>query len=143
MDTASVESSLYKFLYDNFEAPLGIKVFESVYYVDFKSFDKWIVIDSLGNTGGSLPKANFFLHISIKHGLARETQVLNRLVDQVTKVIYPGVGIDVYDDADEVLVGGMQVSNALLTPVMKHLGGGSYRSLSIGIVYPGDIYPSS
>ena len=139
MNIASVESSLFKFLYDNFEVPLGIKVFESVFYVDFKTYDRWIVIDTLTDTTGSLPKSNYFLHLSIKNGLLNEKVVLNRLCDTVTKKISQGTRIAVYDDESEVLIGEMEVTNTMLVPVLQHAGGGSFRSLSVSIVYAGEI----
>lgn len=139
MNISSVESSLFKFLFDNFEATEGIKIFESVYYVDFDTFDKWIVIDSLSNTAGSVPKANYFLHLSIKNGLLNEKVILNRLCDSVTKLLSEGTRIDVYDDETEVLVGELEVCETSLAPVMQHMGGGSFRSLSLGVVYAGEI----
>ena len=139
MKTADIESSLYKFLYDNFEALLGIKVFESVYYVDFESHDKWIVIDTLSTDGGRTPKANYFLHLSLKHGLLNEKVALNRLCDTVTALISEGTRINVYSDATGLLIGEMEVTDTSLVPVLQHAGGGSYRSLSVGIVYAGEI----
>jgi hypothetical protein len=139
MNLASVESSLYKFLYDNFEVNLGIKIFENVNYVDFEAYDKWIVIDTLSNTTGSVPKANYFLHLSIKNGLLNEKVVLNRLCDSVTALITQGARIDVYDDETEELVGEMEVCETSLVPVLQHIGGGSYRSLTVGLVYAGEI----
>lgn len=138
MNIASVEASLFKYLYDNFEVPLGIKIFESVYYVDFKTYDQWIVIDSLDHTTGPLPKANYFLHISIKNGLLNEKTVLNRLVDSVVALINPGARIDVFDDLTGLAVGEMEVVETNLVPVLQHSGGGSYRSLTVGLVYAGD-----
>lgn len=138
MNIASVEASLQKFLYDNFEVLLGIKVFENVYYVDFETYDKWIVIDSLHHTTGPLPKAMFFLHLSIKNGLLNEKTVLNRLIDTVTAKINPGALIDVYDDITAAHIGQMEVSETNLVPVLQHAGGGSFRSLTVGLVYAGD-----
>lgn len=139
MNISSVESSLFKFLYDNFEEPLGIKIFESVYYVDFSTFDKWIVIDSLSHTTGSVPRANYFLHLSLKNGLLNEKVALNRLCDSVTKLISEGTRINVYDDETEEIIGEMEVVETNLAPVLQHMGGGSFRSLSVGIVYAGEI----
>lgn len=140
MKIADIESSLFKFLYDNFEVPLGIKVFESVYYVDFESFDQWIVIDSLSHSTGSIPEAHYFLHLSLKNGLLNEKVKLNRLCDTITQFVYPGAGIEVYSDATGLLLGGMQITDTSLVPVLQHSGGGSYRSLSVGIVYAGEVY---
>lgn len=140
MKIADVESSIFKFLYDNFEVLSGIKVFESVYYVDFETYDKWIVIDSLSHTTGSIPTAHYFLHLSIKNGLLNEKVVLNRLCDEVTKLINPGTRIDVYSDATGILIGEMEVTDTGLVPVLQHAGGGSYRSLSVSFVYAGEVY---
>ena len=139
MKIADTESSLLKFLYDKFEVLLGIKVFESVYYVDFETYDKWIVIDSLSASTGGVPKANYFLHLSIKNGLINEKVVLNRLCDTVTALISEGTRINVYSDATGLLIGEMEVTDTSLVPVLQHAGGGSYRSLSVGIVYAGEI----
>lgn len=139
MRISDVESSLFKFLYDNFEVPLGIKVFENVYYVDFETYNTWIVIDSLTHSTGSIPKANYFLHLSIKNGLLNEKVVLNRLCDTVTKLIAEGTRISVYNDETEELIGEMEVCETNLVPVLQHAGGGSYRSLTVGIVYAGEI----
>ena len=138
MNISDIESSLFRFLYNNFEVPLGIKIFESVFYVDFKAYDKWIVVDSLTNSTGGVPKASFFLHLSIKNGLLNEKVVLNRLIDTVTQLINPGFRIDVYDDATGLPKGEMEVSETALLPVLQHAGGGSFRSLSVELVYAGE-----
>ena len=139
MNIASLESSLRKVLYDNFEVPLGIKVFENIYYQDFEAYDQWIVIDSLTHTTGPLPKALFFLHMSIKNGLANEKVVLNRLTDLVCSVINPMARFNMYNDETFALVGEMEISETSLSPVLQHAGGGSFRSLTVGIVYAGNI----
>lgn len=139
MKIADIESSFFKVLYDNFEVPLGIKVFESILYVDFAAYDRWIVIDSLSNSTGPLPRANFLLHLSIKNGLLNDKVVLNRLCDTVTQLLNPGVGLAVYDDATGVPVGGMLITETSLLPVMEHVGGGCFRSLSLGLVYAGEV----
>lgn len=137
MRISDIESSLFKFLYDNFEVPYGIKIFENVYYVDFETYDKWIVIDSLSHSTGAVPHANYFLHISIKNGLLNEKVVLNRLCDSVTDLINPGCRMDVYDDASAELIGEMEISDTGLVPVLQHAGGGSFRSLSVKLVFAG------
>ena len=141
MTISDIESSLFKYLYDNFEVPLSIKIFESVYYVDFDTFDRWVVMDSLSHSTGPLPKGNFFLHISIKNGLLNDKVVLNRLVDTVTSLIYQGVGIPVYSDATGVYIGDMEVCETNLVPVLQHAGGGSFRSLTVGVLYVGEVHP--
>jgi hypothetical protein len=138
MNIASIEASLHKFLYDNFEVLLGIKVFESVYFVDFEAYDKWIVIDSLSHSTGALPKANYFLHLSVKNGLLNEKSILNRLCDSVTALINSGTRIEVYDEETAVLIGEMEVCSTSLVPVLQHSGGGSFRSLTVELVYAGD-----
>lgn len=138
MNISSIESSLFKYLYENFEVPLGIKIFENVYYVDFDTYDKWIVIDSLSHTTGSIPTAFFFLHLSIKNGQQNEKVVLNDLIDAVTKLVNPGLRIDVYDSRTALRVGELEVTETTLAPVFQHAGGGSYRSLTVGLVYAGD-----
>ena len=138
MKIADIESSLFRELYNKFEAPLGIKIFESVYYVDFAAYDKWIVIDSLSHSTGPLPKAIYYLHLSIKNGLLNEKVILNRLCDTVTAYINPGYRIEVFDDETGVSIGEMEICDTNLVPVLQHAGGGSFRSLSVEIVYAGD-----
>lgn len=138
MNISSIEASLFKVLYESFEVPSNIKIFESVFYVDFKSYDRWIVIDTLSHDTGPLPSAFFFLHISTKQGLQNEKVVLNRMIDQVTEVFNPGARFDVYDSETAALIGEMEVSETNLAPVFQHAGGGSYRSLTVGLVYAGD-----
>lgn len=137
MNISSVESSIRKILYDNFEVPHGIKVFENIYYQDFETYDQWLVIDSLSHSTGPLPKALYFIHISIKNGLANEKVVLNRLTDLVCSVINPMARFDVYDDVTYQRIGEMEVSETSLSPVLQHAGGGSFRSLTVGFVYSG------
>lgn len=139
MNVADLSSSLRKILYDNFEVPHGIKIIENIYYQDFDAYDKWLVIDSLTNTTGPVPKALYFIHISIKNGLANEMVVLNRLTDLVCSVLYPMARFDVYDDATFALKGEMEISETSLSPVLQHAGGGSFRSLTVGIIYAGEV----
>lgn len=139
MNISSVESSVRKILYDNFEVPHGIKVFENIYYQDFESYDQWLVIDSLSHSTGPLPKALYFIHISTKNGLANEKVVLNRLTDLVCSVINPMARFNVYDDATYQHIGEMEVSETSLSPILQHAGGGSFRSLTVGFVYSGEV----
>lgn len=139
MNISSLEASFFKVLYDKFEVLHGIKIFENVFYQDFETYDKWIVIDSLSHTTGAIPKALFFLHISIKNGLANEKVVLNRLVDLVCSEINEMARFDVYDDLTEQLIGEMEICQTSLSPVFQHAGGGSFRSLTVGIVYAGEV----
>lgn len=136
MTISELENSLFYLLYNNFEVLSGIKIFESVYHVDFKSFDKWIVIDSMSHTTGSYPKAVFYLHISIKNGLLNDKVVLNKLVDDVTAVIFPMARFDLLD-SDAQVVSEAEITDTSLLPVVLHAGGGSYRSLGVEIAYPG------
>jgi hypothetical protein len=138
MNISSVEASFFKYLYENLEVLSGIKIFENVYYVDFETYDKWLVIDSLTHTTGAVPKAHYFLHISLKQGLQNEKVVLEKLVDQVVALVNEGVRFDVFDSETATLIGECEVCETSLTPVWQHAGGGSYRSLSVGLVYAGD-----
>lgn len=138
MTISDLESSLFKFLYDTFEVPLGIKIFENVNYVDFDTYDHWIVIDALDHSTGSIPKANFFLHISIKNGLINDKVVLNSLVDKICYYINPGFRFTAYSDSTAEIIGQIEVSNTSLAPVLQHTGGGSFRSLGVSFVYPGE-----
>lgn len=139
MYTADIESSLFKALYDTLEVPHGIRVVEDIAYVDFTSYSTWVVIDSLTNTTGPLPKALYFLHIATKGGNLNDVQFLNRAVDKVLAVISEGARLSVYDDSSGALIGEMEVSESSLSPVIKHPNGGNYRSLTVGLVYAGTI----
>jgi len=138
LTTTDIESSLLKYLYDSLEGPYGIKIFESVFYVDFTSFDKWIVIDSLSNSVGSTPRANFALHISIKNGLRNAPVVLTQLVDKVLKLFPQYQRISVYDGILGTVNGEMELCAAGLLPTQRHAGGGEFRTLNISVVYAGD-----
>lgn len=135
MNTASIESSLYKYLYEQLELTDNIHIFESIHYTSFDPYTKWVAIDTLSNSAGALPRALFFLHIAIKDAGANDVQTLNRLVDKVNSVINYGTRLDVYDDANGNLVGEAEVSETSLSPIVKHPTGGSYRSLTVGLVY--------
>lgn len=139
MNTASVESSLFKYLYEKLEDPFEIKIVENIAYIDFSTYNSWVVIDQLTHTTGSIPKALYFLHIASKDGNLNDTQILNRLVDKVLAVVNEGCRIDVFDDSSEVLLGDMEVCETSLSPVIKHPNGGNYRSLTVGLVYAGTI----
>jgi hypothetical protein len=139
MNISSIESSLFKILYDSLEVPFSIKIVENATYIDFKTYSTWIAIDSLTHSTGSIPKALYFLHIATKDGKANDIQVLNRVVDKVLAVINQGARINVYDDSSEALIGEMEVCETSLSPVIKHPAGGNYRSLTVGLVYAGEI----
>lgn len=139
MTISDIDRSLFKFLYDTFEVPKGIKIFDNVHYVDFTTFDKWIVVDTLSNSTGSVPRANYYLHISLKNGLRNEKLVLNRFVDEVCAQLNPMRRLNVYDDLTGTLKGEMEVCETSLTPILQHSGGGSFRSLAVGFVYAGEI----
>lgn len=137
MNTASIESSLYKYLYEQLEVPHSVKIFESTFYLNFDTYSAWVAIDSLSNSGGALPKALFFLHVAVKDTGANDVQALNRLVDLVSSVVNYGTRLDVYNDATGILAGEAEVVQTSLSPIVKHPTGGSYRSLTVGLVYAG------
>ena len=139
MTITDIERSLFKVLYDAFEVPHGIKIFDSVYYVDFETYEKWVVIDTLSSSAGPIPRDNFALHISTKKGLRNEKYILSRLVDSVAGLFAPLQRFDVYDDQTGLLKGDMEVCAATLLPLMQHGGGGSFRTLQIGLVYAGEV----
>lgn len=136
-----IESSILKYLYDSLEVPHSIKIFESVFYVNFMSFDKWVVIDSLSNNAGSTPRANFALHISTKNSLINAPIVLTALVDQVLELFPQYKRLDVYDGTTGVLKGEMELCASGLLPTQRHAGGGEFRTLNISVVYAGDSTP--
>lgn len=139
MKITDVERSLFKYLYDNLEVPSGIKIFDSVFYVDFTSHDKWVVLDPLSNSNTSTPRANFSLHISIKNGLRNASIILSRLVDTVSALFPEYKRIAVYSDQSGTLCGEMEVCALGLLPTQKHVGGGEFRTLSVSVVYPGEV----
>lgn len=142
LTTTDVERSIFKILYDNFEVPDQIKIFDNIFYVDFAAYDRWIVIDSLSHTSGALPKANFTLHMSTKKGLRNEKYVLTRLVDQVCELFNQYARFDVYGDDTGELKGELEVTTVSLLPIMQHAGGGSFRSLHFSVVYSGPVLAS-
>jgi len=60
MNTASIESSLYKYLYEQLELTDNIHIFESIHYTSFDPYTKWVAIDTLSNSAGALPRALVF-----------------------------------------------------------------------------------
>lgn len=131
----NLEASLQRYLYTNLELAKSIKVFESVNQVDFTSFTKWVVIDTLTNNLGAEPKQLIFLHIATQKGLKNEKAELTKLVDTVLGIIDFGFRIDVYSYTTGLVIGEMEVSDASLSAVMQHPGGGAFRTLSLGLVY--------
>ncbi len=142
LTTTDVERSIFKVLYDNFEVPEQVKIFDNIFYVDFAAFDRWIVIDSLSHSSGALPKANFTLHVSTKKGLRNEKYALTRLVDHVCELFYECARFDAYGDDTGQLKGEFEITKVSLLPIMQHAGGGSFRSLHFSVVYSGPVLSS-
>lgn len=120
---------------------MSIKIFESVFYVDFSTFEKWVVIDALSNAADSTPRANFALHISIKNGLRNSPVILTSLVDSVLEVFPPMCRIDVYDGNTGNVKGEMELCASGLLPTQRHAGGGEFRTLNLSFVYAGYSIP--
>lgn len=134
MKLSAVEGSLYLYLVDNLETPLGIKVFEDKNLVDFDAFTKWVVIDTLTNQLGAQPVQMYFIHIATQKGLVNAKSDLNTLVDTVEELLTEGTRMDILDPLGAV-IGEMEISNTSLSPIMTHQCGGNFRSLTIEIVY--------
>jgi hypothetical protein len=130
-----VESALLRHLHEQLEVPLGIKIFESVFYVDFTTYTKWVVIDYLSNVLGPQAKQLLFLHIAVKKQGQNEAEELAKLVDSVYSVVDQGTRFAVYNYTTGAVIGETEVCEVSLSPVMQHQGGGSYRSLTLGLVY--------
>lgn len=132
----NVEASLYRYLYENLTVPDGVKIFEDVVSVDFVSYTEWVVIDSLSNSLGDQPNQLYFLHIAQQKSSPNSKEALIRLVDKVVTLFEGGNEIALYDYDSGAQIGAMTVARASLQPVRQHREGGSYRPLSIEIVYP-------
>lgn len=138
MRISDVSSSIYKLLYETLEVPFGIRVVENASFIDFAVYDKWIAIDSLTHTTGSIPRALYFFHVANKDTGPNDIRDLNRLTDKVLDIVNQGARFNVYNDLDGTLIGEMEVSETSLSPVIKHPEGGNYRSLTVGLVYAGE-----
>ena len=131
----NVEDSFLRYLYEKLEVAQGIKVFESINIVDFTSFTKWVVIDTLTNSTSEQPKQLYFLHIATQKGLKNEKAILTSLVDTVMAIVKKYSDIPVYDTTSGLQIGGMMVSETSLSAVMQHVTGGNFRSITLGVVY--------
>ena len=131
---SSVEASLYKYLYEN--VPEGVVVFEDVISEDFKTHQKWIVIDSLTNNTGPQPIQQYYIHVAQQKNEPNNKASLTALVSAIYSKIDEGSCIPLYDIDTVDLIGQMRVSKTSLSPVIQHRGGGSMRSINIGVVYP-------
>ena len=135
MTITNVEVSFYRYLYEQLEVPYGIKLFESTNLTDFSECEEWVVVDPLSNPLGQQPKQLYFLHAAVQKGGAEERLQLSRLVDKVVATVEQGSRIDVYDYDTELIVGEMEICEVSMSPIMQHTSGGSYRSITLGVVY--------
>lgn len=135
MTLTQIEASFFRYLYEELEVGLGIQVLEDINLRDFTGMSRWVVVDTLSNKQGEQPKQIFFLHIATQEQGAKAKEVLTALTDSVTEAVNPGVAIPVYNTLTGLEIGGMEVSETSLSPVMPHASGGLFRSLTVGIVY--------
>jgi len=135
MTLTDVEASFFRYLYEQLEVPLGIRVFEDITLEEYADLEKWVVIETLTNITGYQPKQLYFIHMATQNNGKRSKEVLIRLVDQVMQVINKGTTIVVYDYDDGQEIGGMEVQETSLSPVMPHFSGGAFRSLTVGVTY--------
>lgn len=136
MRLADIESSFLRHLYENLEVASGIKIFEHTNQIDFTTFTRWVVLDTLSNSLGNQPKQLWFVHCAVQKGLKHEKAELTSLVDTVLDVVDQGTRFMIYDDEGTGdPIGEMEVCEASLSPVLQHAGGGSFRSITVGLVY--------
>lgn len=135
MKLQDVEASFLRHLYENLTVTNNIKVFENINQIDFSALEKWIAIDSLTNSLGNEPKQLFFVHCAVQKGLKNEKSILAALVDLAVGFLEQGTRITAYDYTTGLSIGEMEVCEASLSPVLQHAGGGSFRSITIGLVY--------
>jgi hypothetical protein len=135
MKLTDVEASFFRYLYENLEVTDGIKVLEDINLQDFSGMVRWVVVDSLSNRLGPQPVQLYFLHIAVQKQGALAKAALVELVNKVVEVIDEGTSITVYDYATGLEIGEMEVSETSLSPVMPHFSGGTFRSMTVGVVY--------
>lgn len=135
MKLQDIESSFFRYLYENLEVAESIKVFESIYLQDFDSFTKWCVIDSLSNSMNAQPVQLYFLHCSVQKAEKNQKEVLIDLVDKVYSLVSKGTRITVYDYPSEDVIGELEVTKVQLGPVLQHAGGGALRSITVAIAH--------
>lgn len=139
MDITSLEASFKKYLRDNLEVAQGIKVFDDVNKVDPLAQTQWVVIDPLRTDPNILGRSLYFLQIAVQKQDTNERLNLNKLVSKVCAVVNEGVNIDGYDFATGLLDGScLSILDTSLSPVLVHSGGGSFRSLTVDILYNGN-----
>lgn len=131
-----IEASFLRFLTGTIGTPHGIKIFDDKNMVDYDAYDQWVVIDTLSlSDPESTPKQMYFLHVAVKRGLANGKKKLLQLLDLVQAHISKGTRFEVYSYDTGLATGQAEVSELSLSPILQHPGGGSFRSLTLGIVY--------
>jgi hypothetical protein len=135
MKLENVEASLFRYLYEQLEVVHGIRLMEAINLDNFDDLAEWVVVAPLSNVLGFQPKQLFFLHAAVQKVGDDESIRLARLVDKVLSVMDQGTRIDAYDVATGELTGEMEVSDMSISPVLRHASGGSFRSITIGVVY--------
>lgn len=135
MTLTDIEASFFRYLYEQLEVPYGIRVFEDITLEAYDGLQKWVVIESLTNPTGPQPKQLYFLHLATQKNGKYSKEELIRLVDRAISVIDKGTTIVVYDYDTGLEIGGMEVCETSLSPVMPHFSGGAFRTLTVGVTY--------
>lgn len=135
MTLTDIEASFFRYLYEQLEVPYGIRVLEDITLEEYADLEKWVVIESLTNPTGDQPKQIWFAHIATQKNGKFSKETLIRLVDQVTKVLKKFTTITVYSYDTGLEIGGMEVCETSLSPVMPHFSGGAFRTLTVGVTY--------
>lgn len=132
-----VENSFYKLLYEQIHMSLGIPVYLDLTTEDFSDDTAWVILDTLSCSQGPQPRQNYYLHCAQHRNDMNGRRVLNDTVDKVCDVINKGVVFPIYNPVDMSQVGVATVIKTGLSPAYTRPTGGSMRSLSVSIVFPG------
>lgn len=138
MSITNLEVSFYRYLYEQLEVAKGIRLFEAVDLEAFTALTEWIVIETLTNPLGAAPKQLYFLHISLQKGMKNEKILLSRLIDKVVAAVNNGVRFPIYDYDTAEQIGQAEIIETSLSPMMNHVSGGCFRSLTVGVAYAGN-----
>lgn len=136
MTQTDFEASIFRYLYENLEVPYGIKIYEDKNVVDYTAQEEWVVIDSLTTLRlDTQPKALYFFHCAIQKGLNNGKEKLTRLLDKVIPLMRVNSRIVLYDYDSGDQIGEAEVCENSLSPILQHPGGGSFRSITAGVIY--------
>lgn len=135
----NLNSSLYKYLYDNLGVnPNNVKIFESIINEDFSNFTKWVTIDQLTNNLGAAPIQLYFLHCAVQKANLNAVDELDKLLDLAIPLFEEGQPIEIFSRTTNLSVGAAYVTNPSLGPILEHGNGGIKRTITIGLTYEGN-----